>query len=113
MKERELKLIRQLEDRYGSVMNAPADDPRLLLLNRELWVEEVTYHYCVTNRYTKRSRYAIKMTELAAILKVPRTIVSQNIASGEPIKSCYLVFRGEWPEHEVGTWIEGRRIKKI
>jgi hypothetical protein len=112
MKERELKLIRQLEDHYGSVMNAPDDDPRLLLLNRELSADEMVYLYRVTDQYTHRSRYTQNMTELANLLKVTRSAVSQQLKVGGPIKSRFLVTRGEWPEHEVGTWVQGKKIRK-
>lgn len=112
MKERELKLIRQLEDHYGSVMNAPDDDPRLLLLNRELSADEMVYLYRVMDRYTHRSRYTQNMTELANLLKVTRSAISQQLKLGAPIKSRFLITRGEWPEHEVGTWIQGKQMKK-
>lgn len=112
MKERELKLIRQLEDRYGSVLNAPDDDPRILLLNRELSASEAVYKYRVTDQYTHHSRYTQNMTELANLLKVTRSAVSQQLKLGAPIKSRFLVTRGEWPEHEVGTWVQGKQMKK-
>lgn len=112
MKERELKLIRQLEDQYGSVLNAPDDDPRILLLNRELSASEAVYQYRVTDQYTHHSRYTINMTELASLLKVTRSAVSQQLKVGGPIKSRYLVSRGEWSEHDVGTWIQGKKIRK-
>lgn len=112
MKERELKLIRQLEDRYGSVLNAPDDDPRILLLNRELSASEAVYKYRVTDQYTHHSRYTINITELASLMKVTRSAVSQQLKVGGPIKSRYLVSRGEWSEHDVGTWIQGKKIRK-
>lgn len=112
MKERELKLIRQLEERYGSVLNAPDDDPRILLLNRELSVDEMVYLYRVTDQYTHRSRYATSMTELASLLRVTRSAVSKQLKLGAPINGRYMVTRGEWPEHKVGTWVQGKKIRK-
>ncbi|MBW4803765.1 hypothetical protein AB0Y04_00265 [Loigolactobacillus coryniformis] len=111
MKERELKLIRQLEDRYGSVLNAPDDDPRLLLLNRELDIEEDVYRYCITDTANKHIRYATNTVDVSQILKVPRSTITMQMRTNGVVKDHYVVTRGEWPEHIVGKWRVGRRLK--